>query len=426
MRCSPRGRVASRAPLPVDSASRSRRLALAAVALLAIVADPGLSAAPAGGEGPISRRGTYEGGRYLIEVPADWNGGLVLYAHGFRGTYDSPLTSHLLDRGYALAASSYRAEGYRVDWFVEDMRALLELFIREVRRPRWTIIHGQSMGGHVAIASLELHPGLYQGALIECGVIDGVGLADFYVAARAAAEYLGGINLFEAPDRETLVRRVNQQWLPLMGMPPAYTERGRRFDSVLKYLMGGDLPLRLQGLPPYYMRYLVPGAGPDTRELLRAASTAHIRYRIDPGLGVTDDELNAKVRRIVPPEGARSRSANPAFAELTGRITVPVLAIHETGDGRVPWSLQQAYRRRTLAAGTAHLLVQRAVRWPGHCAFDGQVREQAFDDLVAWVEGGARPDGDDVLAPDVSTLGLRWTPLRHPEDLVQRREPSRQ
>ena len=275
-RCSPRGHAASSAPLPVDRASTSRRLALAAVALLAIVAGAGLAAALAGGGGPISRRGTYEGGRYLIEVPADWNGGLVLYAHGFHGTYDSPLTSHLLDRGYALAASSYRAEGYRVDLFVEDMRALLELFIREVRRPRWTIIHGQSMGGHVAIASLELQPGLYQGALIECGVIDGIGLADFYVAARAAAEYLGGVNLFEAPDRETLVRRVNQQWLPLMGMPPAYTARGRRFDSVLKYLMGGDLPLRLQGLPPYYIRYLVPGAGPDTRELFaRREHRAH-------------------------------------------------------------------------------------------------------------------------------------------------------
>ncbi len=277
------------------------------------------------------------------------------------------------------------------------------------------------MGGHVAILSLELHPELYQGALIECGVIDGVGLADFYLAARAAAEYLGGINLFEGPDRETLVRRVNQQWLPFMGTPPAYTERGRRFDSVLKYLMGGDVPLRLQGLPRYYVRYVMPEAGPDTRELLGAASTLHVRYRIDPGLGVAEDELNAKVRRIVPPEGARSRRVNPAFAELTGRITVPVLAIHETGDGRVPWSLQQSYRRRTLAAGTAHLLVQRAVRWPGHCAVDGEVREQAFDDLVAWMERGAKPDGDDVLAPDVSTLGLRWTRVLHAEDPARRR-----
>jgi pimeloyl-ACP methyl ester carboxylesterase len=390
--------------------------------VLALAAGSAPPPVPAGDGGAISRRGTYEGGQYLIEVPASWNGGLVLFAHGYDGgTLVSPLTSYLQDRGYALAASSYRTEDYRPDLFVDDMRALLDLFIREVRRPRWTVIHGQSMGGHVAIASLELYPGLYQGALIECGVIDGIGNVDFYLAAQAAAEYLGGINLFEAADRGTLIGRVNTQWLPRMGAPPAYTERGRRFDSVLKYLMGGDLPLRLQELPRHYFRYITGTRAPEFREVLRHASTLQVRYRIDPGLGVAEDELNAKVRRIAPAEGARSRSANPALAELTGRITVPVLAIHNTGDGRVPWSNQQAYRRRTVAAGTAHLLVQRAVRWPGHCGFDGQTREQAFDDLVAWMEKGIKPDGDDVLAPDVSTLGLRWTPLRHPEDPVQRR-----
>ena len=398
-----------------------RRLALVAAMLLTVAlgSPPVLSA----GEGePISRQGVYEGGCYLIEVPAKWNGGLVLFAHGFRGGPASPLASHLRDNGYALAATTFRVEGYRVDLFVDDMRALLALFIREVRQPRWVIIHGQSMGGHVAIVSLELHPGLYQGALIECGVIDGVGIADFYFAARAAAEYLGGINLFEAPDRETLVGRVNQQWLPLMGMPPAYTKRGRQFDSVLKYLMGGDLPLRVQGLPSYYMRYLIRDPV-DTEELGRAVSTVQVRYRIDPGLGVREDDLNAKVRRIVPPDGARSRSVNPAFAELTGRITVPVLAIHETGDGRVPWSLQQSYRRRTLAAGTSHLLVQRAIRWPGHCAFDGEIREQAFNDLVGWIERGIKPEGDDVLAPDLSRLGLKWTPILHAEDPSRKRSP---
>jgi len=408
--------------------SPGRHLALVAVVLVALAAGSTPPPVPASDGGAISRRGTYEGGRYLIEVPAGWNGGLVLFAHGYDGgTFVSPLTSYLHDRGYALAASSFRTEDYRPDLFVDDMRALLDLFIREVRRPRWTVIHGQSVGGHVAIVSLELYPGLYQGALIECGVMEGIGNVDFYLAAQAAAEYLGGVDLFEAPDRETLIARVNSQWLPRMGAPPAYTERGRRFDSVLKYLMGGDLPLRLQGLlPRHYFRYVAGTRAPEFREVLRHASTLQVRYRIDPGLGVAEDELNAKVRRIAPAEGARSRSANPAFAELTGRITVPVLAIHETGDARVPWSNQQAYRRRTVAAGTAHLLVQRAVRWPSHCGFDGEMREQAFDDLVAWMEKGIKPDGDDVLAPDVSTLGLRWTPLRHPEDPVQRREPSRQ
>src|SRR5207245_8076594 len=124
-------------------------------------------------------------------------------------------------------------------------------------------------------------------------------------------------------------RQVNQQWLRLMGTPPAYTERGRRFDSVLKYLMGGDLPLRLQGMPRHYFRYIAGTRAAEFQEVLRHASTLQVRYRIDPGLGVAEDELNAKVRRIAPAEGARSRSVNPALAELTGRITVPVPAIHE-------------------------------------------------------------------------------------------------
>jgi pimeloyl-ACP methyl ester carboxylesterase len=331
----------------------SERLALVALALLALAMHPAPSTAPAGDGGPISRRGTYAGGRYVIEVPAGWNGGLVIYAHGFEGSEHSPLASHLAANGYAWAASSFRSGGYRPDWFLVDTLQVRDLFIREVGRPRWTIIHGQSMGGHVAIASLELHPGVYQGALLECGVIDGVGLGDLYLAYKAAAEYFAGVPLLDAMDRPELPAQISALWLP--------------------------------------------------------------------GLGVDEAELNRKIRRFAPAAGARSRELDPVFAELTGRITVPVLAIHETGDARVPFSLQQAYRRRTLAAGTSNLLVQRAIRWGGHCAFDGEAREQAFDDLVAWIERGVKPDGDDVLAADVSKLGLRWTPLLHPDDPAQRR-----
>ena len=49
-------------------------------------------------------------------------------------------------------------------------------------------------------------------------------------------------------------------------------------------------------------------------------------------------------------------SVNPVYAERTGRLTVPLLTLHETGDAWVPLSLAQSYRRRTIAAGTAHLL----------------------------------------------------------------------
>ena len=399
--------------------SASGRLAIVAAVLLVLVMDPAVSTAPAGDGGPISRSGSYAGGRYLIEVPAGWNGGLVIFAHGYGGAEHTPLASHLAANGYAWAASSFRSVGYRPDWFLVDTLQLRDLFIREVGRPRWTIIHGQSMGGHVAISSLELHPGVYQGALIECGVTDGVTVADLFLAYQAAAEYFAGSPLLDDMARPDLADRINELWLPALGEPGHYTLQGRRFDSVVKHLFGGDLPLRLQGLRQRYVPNMILFR--RTQTLGRAGSTLHIRYRIDPGLGVDEDELNRKIRRFAPAAGARSRETAPVFAEPTGRITVPVLTIHETGDARAPFSLEQAYRRRTLAAGTSHLLVQRAVRWPGHCGFDGDVREQAFDDLVAWIERGVKPDGDDVLAADVSKLGLRWTSILHPDDPARRR-----
>jgi len=401
---------------------RKTAVLLAVVAIALTLAGRPVSAAAAGA-GILE--GTHEGADFLIGMPEKWNGGLVLFAHGYegegggRGTVrGSPLSGQLGATGYAWATSGYRSKGYRPDWFMADMLALRARFISQFGTPRWTILHGQSMGGHVTVASLELHPEIYQGALIECGIVDGVGLVDWLYAYTAAAEYLSGVRLLDAPDRQAFAALVNGPWLGAVGTPGHYSERGRRFDSVVKHLMGGDLPLRLEGMRQRYIMNLNPrDPGPGrAQELARHASTTHIRYRIDPGLGVTEEELNRDVRRITPAPGARSRAANPALAELTGKIRVPLMAIHETADFRVPFRLQQDYRRRTVAAGTSHLLVQRAVRWAGHCSFDGTVRERAFDDLVGWIERGVLPQGDDVLAPDVSRIGLRWTPALHPDD----------
>ena len=86
----------------------------------------------------------------------------------------------------------------------------------------------------------------------------------------------------------------------------------------------------------------------------------------------------------------------------------------------MPFSHEQRYRRRTRVAGTEHLLVQRAIRRPGHCDFNAEERMQAFDDLVLWMEKGLKPDGDDVLASDLSTIGLRWTTPLQVDDPLHR------
>jgi pimeloyl-ACP methyl ester carboxylesterase len=377
----------------------------------------------------IDRSGRLGDADYIIQVPANWRGGLVVFAHGIQrgpGRGDVrmlPIASHVMAEGHAWIASGYRAREYQPHLFIEDLVALREHFLKEVGTPRWSIIYGQSMGGHIATASLELRPGLYQGALSECGLVDGIGIADYLMAYTAAAELISGVPLLDAPDRAAFGPLL-EGVVRALGMPGSYTARGRQFDSVVKYLMGADragneLPLRLQGLQARYLlnvmhrpRDLENDPNPGTR----AASTAHIRYRIDPGLGLTEEDLNARVRRVHPVKDARSPSANPVYAERTGKLTVPLLTLHETGDAWVPLSLEQSYRRRTIAAGTDHLLVQRVVRGPSHCGVDGATRRQAFDDLVAWVERGVKPEGEDVLAPDLSRIGLKWTPYLHPED----------
>jgi pimeloyl-ACP methyl ester carboxylesterase len=379
-------------------------------------------------EAPGHYEGVLGGAEFWIDVPADWNsGGLVLYGHGYEGEgpgsgtlHDSPLTQQLARRGYASAVSGYRAKGYRPDWFLLDLLALKSHFVDRFGAPRWTIVHGQSMGGHVAISSLELHPDAYQGALIECGVIDGVGLIDWLYAYTAAAEYFSGLPLLDTP-RPEFGALVNAKWRAAMGEPGDYTEAGKRFDSVVRHLAGGDLPLFGDGLSLRFVQNLNPrNRGPNrVQEFTRHADTRYIRYEIDPRLGVDSETLNREIRRVEPMPGARAYDANPVFAELTGKIRAPVMSVHETGDLRVPLKVEQNYRRRTEKAGTSQLLVQRTVRWPGHCGIDSAAREAALDDLVAWIEKGTRPEGDDVFG-DPAQLGLRWTPVRHPKDVAVR------
>ena len=61
--------------------------------------------------------GVHGGAGYRIEVPENWNGELVVYAHGNRGiglelTVSFPaIRAYLVANGYAWAASSYSKNG---------------------------------------------------------------------------------------------------------------------------------------------------------------------------------------------------------------------------------------------------------------------------------------------------------------------------
>jgi hypothetical protein len=85
-------------------------------------------------------------------------------------------------------------------------------------------------------------------------------------------------------------------------------------------------------------------------------------------------------------------------SEITGRLQMPLLTLHTTGDGQVPIEQERMLRRRVDSAGKGDLLVQRVLRDPGHCGFTTEEQEAGFNALVAWVEHGVKPKGTDVFS----------------------------
>src|SRR6476660_8866272 len=79
------------------------------------IANPPLAPLVVDGRPTRVLQGVHQHAAYDIEVPARWNGELVMWAHGYRGTgrvltVDPPefgLRERLLRQGYAWAASSY-------------------------------------------------------------------------------------------------------------------------------------------------------------------------------------------------------------------------------------------------------------------------------------------------------------------------------
>src|SRR5262249_36528128 len=141
-----------RRPRPAGRPAPASQIAASVMAAILAVAGLLLDAAPSWSPGDAStiREGVHEGADFLIGMPARWNGGLVMFAHGYEGespgkggARGDPSASYLTARGYAWAASGYRSMGYRPDWFMADTLALRQRFIQEFGRPRWTVIHGQ-------------------------------------------------------------------------------------------------------------------------------------------------------------------------------------------------------------------------------------------------------------------------------------------
>ncbi len=435
-----------------------RSIAIALVALLAALSGPPslraetqvdtsrffidpatLPFAASAGTSTTRYWGISNGAGWRIEVPDNWNGDLVLYAHGYAGTgaqlfVGTPafIRDYLIANRYAWAASSYRANGYVPGVGAEDTNDLVKIF-KDVRLPNGkapklgrVYLYGVSMGGHVVGNMIERwRSNSFAGALPVCGVMGDNELFDFFQDMYLLAETLTGhtpivptpADYYTNPQRGWLVTKT------LLGtpFPTVLTPAGTLFKQMIENLSGGDRPVYDQGFVGPNGGDFAFNFGSAVASPGRENESTVYQFDTDPTLLPEEQQFNATIVRVPLDSDIRDQNGifNTATSSpaLNANFKIPVLTLHTLGDLFVPFSMEQIYRRRAIEDGTSDRLVQRAIRGRGHCEFTSSEVSSAFADLVTWVVFGVTPQGDDILTPATvaaPNFGCRFTPVTHP------------
>ncbi|WP_051706779.1 hypothetical protein [Nocardioides aequoreus] len=348
------------------------------------------------------------GANYAIAVPHDWNGDLVVHAHGgpdledpvdaSRSLEDLDRWSVMVREGYAWAGSTYRRGGYGARMAAADTESVRRTFVREVGRPDHTLLHGQSWGGDVAAKLAETRPRAYDGVLLTNGVLGGGTRGyDYRVDLRVVYQYYcrnlprptepqyplwqglrAGSTLTSAglrsrlqectgyasepADRTALQQRNLDDILAVTRVPERTLESHLRFSV---FTFRDIVTERLDGRNPFGNR--------------------GVRYS-----GSHDDRaLNRGVERFSPDRSARRDLSWDS--DLTGATTLPTLTLHAIDDPTAFVEHESAYRATREAAGTARSLVQVFTRESEHSALSDSGYAAAVRALGRWADGGSKP-----------------------------------
>jgi len=337
---------------------------------------------------PVTDIGRHDGVAYRIDIPANWNHELVMFYHGYAvdpvkfPTVEpiSPMFTPLLQRGYALAQSTYAQTGWAVEQAYADTEKLRQHFVTKYGKPRRSFVMGMSMGGTLSALTIEAQPETYAGALSLCGAIgpsDAMFQRDF--ALRAAFDYY-------FPDLLG----------PLAPVPADYVP-----DAHVEAKIAGAFaskPEALQALLRWYAvadrRNLVSVIAFNTFEVKELQQRTHGNPFDNAELiyvGSGDDAaLNDGVKRYRSDAQARAYVAK--WYTPTGKLMRPFIELHDTGDPLVPASDPFEYAMAAQRAGHGDNFVQKYVNREGHCVFTPTEIATAFDELIDWTRSGRRPE----------------------------------
>jgi pimeloyl-ACP methyl ester carboxylesterase len=353
-----------------------------------------------------------DGATYLIEVPANWNGTLFLYSHGYvtpgaanpaEDVGDPATRAFMLGSGFALAGSSYATTGWAIQQALPDQIAVLEIFRKTIGHPKRTIAWGHSLGGMITAGLIQRYPQDFDAALPMCGVVSG-GVATWNTALDAAFAFKvllapgsglqvvnitdPGTNLdiaeeFLAAAQGTAQGRARialaaalgnlPGWFTPTSPEPAPTDFAsqemnqflwdQQVDFPFVFAFRAELEARAGGNPSW-------NTGVDFRQQLAKSIGLVEVVALYEAAGL---DLNSDLETLN--HAARISADPPAFEYLVhnivydGQINIPVLTLHTKGDGLVVVQNESAYRHVVDEEGNGELLRRDFVDRAGHCAF---------------------------------------------------------
>lgn len=371
------------------------------------------------------------GAHYWLAVPPDWNGTLVVHAHGGpelgeakaeRASADLTRWSIWTRAGYAYAGSGFRQGGVQVRSAAEDIERVRQIFVAEISQPKRTVLHGQSWGASVAARTAELFTRTTDGkapfdaVLLTSGVLGG-GTQSYNFRLDLRVVYQAVCANHPKPDEPAYPL---WQGLPL-GSTLTRAELATRIDACtgVRQKAGERSATQQRNLTTLTEVIAIPErslvghlnwATWHFQDIVSKRTNGRnpfgnqtVRYRGSPD----DEALNAQVLRY---------QADPAALALLrddtdpqGRIPVPVLTLHGVDDPIAFVELESTFRDTMARGGSAERLVQVFTQDHDHSYLSDAQYVAAISALLDWVERGEKPSASSI-ATHCQTLDARFDP----------------
>lgn len=333
--------------------------------------------------------GSLQNAEFRIDVPDNWNHGLVVYYHGYESqeqgrSFDrsKPLDAGLsvfTKAGYAVIQSGYSRGGLALEQAIPETEALRKYFIQHYGQPRETYVTGHSMGGTLTIMTIEQFPHTYVAALDLCGAVtDTLSRIGHRFDLRVLFDYyFPGVlpDPSNVPASFELSDELQNKVFDLLQTKPDAAAFLRRFDDLRD---DRDLANKL-----LFVTWML-------KDLERRAGGNPFDNRNTIYIGTTNDNaVNDGVKRYTGNAAALAYAKR--YYTPTGHLIRPVLAIHTTYDQLVSPSVPSKYAELTRAERSGDKFVLQYVEHAGHCNITPAEIETGFNELLEWKEKGIAP-----------------------------------